>query len=127
MAKDPMANFEIPREMREFAEKSVEQAKKAFDGYIAAAHRAIGMFDSKAAETRGGAKQIGEKAMSFVERNIAASFEYAQKLVQAKDVEELMRLQTDYVKAQIQALTEQAKELGEATAKMAKDTVKPGA
>ena len=33
--------FEIPSEMRAFAEKSVEQAKQAFDGFISAAHQAV--------------------------------------------------------------------------------------
>ncbi|MBI4274024.1 MAG: phasin [Rhizobiales bacterium] len=123
--KDPMTNFEIPPEMRAFAEKSVEQAKKAFDGYIVAAQRAVGMFDHKSTEAQTGAREIGEKAMRFAERNINSSFEFAQKLVRATDVEELMRLQTDYVKAQMQVLTDQAKELGEATARMSQSTIKP--
>jgi len=33
MAKDPMSSFEIPSEMRNLAEQSVEQARKAFDVY----------------------------------------------------------------------------------------------
>ncbi len=119
--KNPMTSFEIPAEMRAFAEKSVEQAKQAFDGYIAAAQRAVSMFDSKAVETQMGTKEIGEKAMRFAGRNMTSSFEFAQNLVRAKDVEELMRLQTEYVKAQMQAFSDQAKELGEATARMAKD------
>ena len=52
----------------------------------------------------------------------SASFEFAQKLVQARDVEEVVRLQTDYLKAQIQALNEQTKELADAAARVAKET-----
>ncbi len=37
MANTP--NSEIPTEMRDFAEKSVEQARKAFDSFIGAARR----------------------------------------------------------------------------------------
>ncbi|HKH35041.1 MAG TPA: phasin, partial [Beijerinckiaceae bacterium] len=36
MAEPKMA-YEVPPEMREFAEKSVEQARKAIDGFIGAA------------------------------------------------------------------------------------------
>lgn len=121
--KDPMMSFEIPAEMRAFAEKSMEQAKQTFDNYIAAAQRAVSMFDGKASETQAGAKEIGEKAMRFAERNMTASFEFAQNLLRANDVEELVRLQSNYVKSQMQAFSDQAKELGEATARMAKEAV----
>jgi len=33
--------FEVPPEMRDFAEKSVEQARQAFDGFISAAQQAM--------------------------------------------------------------------------------------
>ena len=34
-------NFEVPPDMRAFAEKSVEQARVAFDSFISAAQRAV--------------------------------------------------------------------------------------
>ena len=45
--------------------------------------------------------------MSFAERNVAASFEFAQRLMQAKDAKEVTELQAEYIKSQIAALTEQ--------------------
>ena len=33
--------FEIPQDMRVFAEKSVAQARQAFDGFMSAAHQAV--------------------------------------------------------------------------------------
>ena len=42
MAKDPFEQFAIPNEMRAFAEQSVAQARKAFDGFIQAANQADG-------------------------------------------------------------------------------------
>ena len=44
--------------------------------------------------------------MTFAEHNIATSFELAQRLVRAKDVEEVLKLQADYIKTQMQALTD---------------------
>jgi hypothetical protein len=73
---------------------------------------------------RSGAKDVGEKAMTFAQRNIMASFEFAQKLVRAKDVQEMMKLQTDYIQSQMQTLGEQAKELQNAS-KAAMDSGKP--
>ena len=68
---------------------------------------------------RTGAKDVGEMAIGFTKRNIDKSFEFAEKLVHAKDAQELTALHTDYVKTQIAALTDQAKELSKQTAKLA--------
>jgi phasin len=122
MARNPTEQFEIPPEMRAFAEKSVEQARQAFEGFVSAAHRTMSQFEGQAESARQGAKDIGEKAMNFAQQNIISSFEFAQKLVRSKDVEEMLKLQADYIKSQMQVLAEQAKELGESTGKMAKDT-----
>ena len=50
--------FEIPSEMRAFAEKSVEQAKQAFDGFISAAHQAVSAMEGQAETARKGAAQV---------------------------------------------------------------------
>jgi phasin len=121
----PPEHFEIPHDMRAFAEKSVEQAKQAFDGFISAAHQAVNAFEGQAESARKGARHVAEKAMSFAERNVANSFEFAQQLVRAKDIQELMRLQADFIRNQMQILTEQAKELGESASAAAKDATTP--
>ena len=79
MAKEASANLEIPAEMRAFAEKSVEQAKQAFDTFISAAQQAVNTAANQAASARTGAKEANELAMRFAERNVASSFEFAQR------------------------------------------------
>jgi phasin len=129
MAKNTDKNsdkqFEIPPELRAFTEKSVEQAKQALDGFMSAAHRTVSTLEDQAETTRKGAKNLGEKAVTFAEQNIASSFAFAQNLVRAKDVEGMLKLQADYIKAQMQTLAEQARALGDHTGKMAKDAAKP--
>jgi phasin len=117
--------FEIPSEIRTFAEKSVEQARQAFDGFISAAHHAVSAFEGQAETARKGAKDVTQKAMGFAEQNIANSFDLAQRLVQAKDMQEVLKLQADFVKNQMQVLTEQARELGERTSEAAREAAKP--
>jgi phasin len=117
--------FELPTDMKAFAEKSVEQARQAFDGFISAAHQAVSTLEGQTETARQSAKDVSAKAMTFAQKNVASSFEFMQKLVQAKDFQEVLKLQTDYVKTQMQVLTEQAKELGESTAKAAKDATTP--
>jgi phasin len=125
MARNPSENFEIPPEMRAFAEKSFEQARQAFDSFLSAASHTVSTLEGQAETARKGARDVGEKAISFAEQNIANAFEHAQKLVRAKDVDEVLKLQADYIRAQMGALSEQAKELGESTGKAAKDTTAP--
>jgi phasin len=122
MAKDGSSNFEIPAEMRAFAEKSVAQAKLAFDSFISAAQQAVNTAETHAATTRVGAKEAGDLAMQFAERNVASSFDFAQRLLQAKDPQEVAKLHAEYVKSQVTTLTEQAKELSKQAAKIAGQT-----
>ena len=118
-------HFEIPHDMRAFAEKSVEQAKQAFDGFISAAQQAVSAFEGHAVSARKGARTVAEKAMSFAEQNVAKSFELAQQLVRAKDVQEVLKLQGDFIRTQMQLLSEQARELGESAGQAAKDVASP--
>ncbi|MEJ2626590.1 MAG: phasin family protein [Pseudolabrys sp.] len=118
MANENGMNFEIPAEMRAMAEKSVEQARQAFDTFAAAAKHAVDTAENQAKGAQAGAKEASELAMQFAERNIASSFEFAQKLVHAKDAQEVMQLQTEYTKNQMATLSEQAKELGQKATKI---------
>jgi len=103
--------------MLALAEKSVEQARQAFDIFISAAQHAVSTAENQAASVQAGAKEVGELAMGFAERNITSSFEFAQRLLQAKEPKDVMALHAEYVSSQIAALTEQGKELGERVAK----------
>ena len=125
MAKEPFEQFGMPKEIRAFVEQSVTQAKHAFDGFIQAANQAMGQFEGQAQAARGGANEIAHKSMAYAEQNMAATFEFAEKLMQAKDATEVMRLQSDYLGRQMQALSTQVQELGQSAAKMMVDAGKP--
>ena len=116
--------FQVPPEMRALAEKSVEQAKQAIEGFMTAAHNTVSVIEGQAETARKGAKDVGHKAMGFAERNIASSFDFAQKLVRAKDMQEMLELQASYIRNQMQVLAEQAKELGQSASKVATDPSK---
>ncbi|HEY2530050.1 MAG TPA: phasin family protein [Xanthobacteraceae bacterium] len=116
MAKDPSFEpFKIPSEMRAIAEQSVTQARKAFDSFIQAASRAVGQ---QAQAARSGATEIAHKSMEYAEQNVAATFDFAENLMRAKDVAEVMGLQSQYLSRQMQALSAQVQEVGQSAAKM---------
>ncbi len=125
MAKDPFEQFAIPNEMRAFAEQSVAQARKAFDGFIEAANKAVGQLQGHAKAAQSNATELAHKSMTYAEQNVAATFEFAQKLMRAKDAAEVMALQSEYVSRQMQALSTQAQELGQSAAKIVVEAAKP--
>jgi phasin len=122
MADNSGQRFEIPVEMRKFAETSVQQARQAFDSFIATATQAVNAFEGQAAALRQGSDDVRRRAMAFAEQNVDASFDFAQRLVQAANVEEVLRLQTEFVQTQMRTLAEQAKELGETASRTAAQT-----
>jgi phasin len=125
MAKDPFEQFQIPTEMRAFAEQSMAQARKAFDGFIQAANQAVGQMQGRAQAAHSSASEIAQKSMSYAEKNVAATFDFAQKLMQAKDGTEVMSLQSEFLSRQMQSLSTQVQDLGQSAAKIVVDSTKP--
>jgi phasin len=119
MPKDTAPNFEVPAEMRAFAEQSVEQAKLAFDKFMSAANDALHTMEGQAKTAQAGAKDVRSKAMSYAEDNVNSAFEFAQRVVRAKDVNDLMQIQAEFVKEQMQTMSDQAKAIGETATKHA--------
>ena len=84
-------------------------------GFIGAAQKA-----TDAAETfPSSAKDAMAKALSFAENNVNAAFDLAQKRVRAKNMNEVLALQSEFAKSQMAAMQTQAKELGA----VAQDTI----
>ena len=125
MAKDPFEQFAVPNELRSFAEQSVTQARKAFEGFIQAANQAVGQIHGQAQAAHSSASEIAQKSMDYAEQNVAATFDFAQKLMHAKDPGEVMRLQQEYIARQMQTISSQTQELGQSAAKIVMDAAKP--
>jgi phasin len=117
--------FEIPKEMRSMAEASFDQARKAFEHFLASAQHATSAIEDKGATVRAGAKDVSAKAISFAEKNVAASLDYAEQVLHAKDLGEVMRVHSTYVQAQMKALAEQASEMGQIMTQAAMEAAKP--
>ena len=125
MSEEGRDRFEIPKEIRSMAEASLEQARKTFEKFVSGAQATAGTIEEKREAVRAGAKDIGTKAMSYAEKNVQASLDYAQSLLRAKDLTEIMRLHSEYVQSQMRSLAEQASEMGQIVSKAAMDAAKP--
>ena len=110
MSSNPQ--FEVPVDLREFAQKSVEQARKAFEGFVSVAQKTADAVDSAGANMRANAKTVSSKTLGYAEQNVNAAFDFAHRLVQAKDPQEALALQSEFLKTQLANLQAQAKEIG---------------
>ena len=59
--------YEIPTEIRDLTAKSVEEARKAFESFIEAAHKATAQAEGTANALQSSAKDVSAKALSFTE------------------------------------------------------------
>ena len=125
MSSDGRDPFAIPNEMRSMAEASFEQARRAFEQFLSSAHAGAGSLEQRGEAVRSSAKEIREKAVSYAQKNVQISLDYAQSLLKAKDLTELMRLHGEYVTGQMRSLSEQASEMGQLVGRAAMDAAKP--
>jgi phasin len=100
----------------------VEQARKAMDGFIGAAQKTVDTFEGSANTMQASAKDMTRKTFTYAEQNIAAAFEFAQKMVRAKDMQEAMQAQAEYVRSQFEAMQAQMRELGSSAQTAMKQT-----
>ncbi|MES0809753.1 phasin [Roseibium sp. SCPC15] len=123
MSKDN-TGFEVPEQMRDFAEKSVDQARKAFDDFMGATHKAVTNVEDSANAVQAGAADANKKALNYAEEHVNAAFKFAQELVKADNVEDMMKLQQNYLRGQMEALGEQAREFSNSATKAVQDVAK---
>jgi phasin len=109
--------LEVPAELRELAEKTIEQAEKAFGMFFDAASKSMSSVPGPGAE-------ISKQALSFTEQNMKAAFEHARKLVHATDLQEAMRIQSDFLRSQFTNAGEHMRDITGAVMSSAKDATK---
>jgi len=127
MATNTTPNYEIPTEMRDFAEKSVEQARKAIDGFMSVAQKTVDTFEGSTNTLQATATDATRKTFSYAEQNLSAAFDLAQRMVRAKDPQEAMQIQAEFVRSQFQAMQTQMKEFGSmAQSAMQQGSKQPG-
>jgi phasin len=125
MSENGPDRFEIPNDMRSMADASFDQARKAFEKFLTGAQATAGSLEERGATVRAGAKDITAKAMTYAEKNVQASLDYAQSLLHAKDLTQVMRLHAEFVQSQMRSLAEQASEMGQIVGRAAMDAAKP--
>src|SRR5215469_1652031 len=96
--------LEVPAELRDLAEKTIEQAEKAFSLFFDAASKSM-------TAVPGAGTEVSKQALSFTEQNMKAAFEHARKLVHATDLQEAMRIQSEFLRTQFTNAGEHMREI----------------
>jgi phasin len=106
--------FEVPAELRNLAERTIEQAEKAFDMFFEAANRSMASLAYPGAE-------VSREALSLTEQNMRFAFETARKLAQATDLQEAMQIQSEFMRGQITNAGEKMKQIADGIVSTTKD------
>src|SRR5215212_1750878 len=93
-------NFQVPEEMRTMAERSVTQTRQALESFLQAAWPTSESLEQTTDKVQAGTKDMAQKTLSTVEQNLRASLDYAQRLVRAKDLQEITQIQSEFARTQ---------------------------
>jgi phasin len=129
MTNDPFSAsiipFEVPEQMRAFAEKGVSQARDNYARFKDAAETHNGTIEAVFTSASKGASAYSAKLMEFMKANTTSTLDFAQELIGVKSPAEALEVWTNHTKRQFETFTAQAKELGELSQKVAAETVEP--
>jgi phasin len=117
--------FEVPEQMRAFAEKGVSQARDNYAKFKDVAEAHNGTIEAVFSTVSKGASDYSAKLMEIMKANTTATLDFAQALIAVKSPSEAMELWSSHAKKQFEAFTANTKDLAELTKKVATETAEP--
>jgi hypothetical protein len=111
MAQPPP--FEIPQQLRDLTEKNLEHARTTYGQFMDAMTQAMGVWTNAtpASAMTSGFKVVQDRAVKFAKQNADACFNLASELANAKDLTDVLSIQSRHAQTQLQSYALQAQEL----------------
>lgn len=128
MSTDPFSTvvpFQVPEQVRAFAENGVSQARDGYQKFKAAAETNNEAIEAAYSSAAKGASDLTAKLVDIAKSNTATAFDFAQSLIGVKTLPEAFELLNAHARSQFETLTAQSKDLAEFTQKVATETVEP--
>ncbi|MEP5623207.1 MAG: phasin family protein, partial [Hyphomicrobiales bacterium] len=94
------------------------------DDFMGATQKAVDNVEGSANAVQAGAADVNKQALGYAEEHVNAAFEFAQKLFKSGNVEDMLALQQDYLRKQMETLGEQTREFSNSATKAAQDAAK---
>lgn len=123
--KVDLAKIEVPAAVREIAEKSVQNAREAYEKLKTSAEETTDLLEDTYATASKGVAEYNTVALESLRANVNATFDYFAAILGAKSVAEAVELSTSHLRKQFDVLSSQAKELSVLAQKVATETVEP--
>ena len=125
LPKFELPKFEVPAAFREIAESSVAQAKDTYEKVTAATEEATDLMQDTYITCFKGAFDYNLKVIEAGRANANAAFDFASALVGVKSPSELAELTMAHLRKQLEAISEQTRDLTAASQKLAAEVVEP--
>jgi len=125
MTKFEMPKMEVPAAFREFAERSVTQARDGYERMKAAAEDATDILEDTYASVSKGTTDYAMKTLEIARANTNAAFDFAGQLLTVKSLSEAVELTSTHTRKQLDAFIEQGKELTALSQRVASESAEP--
>jgi phasin len=115
--------FEIPQQLRQLAEMNIEQARMAYGQFMDAMAQAMSAWSSASANAMtSGFQAVQERSIQFAKENAEAGFALASELAKAKNLQDVLKLQSSFAQKQMESYARQAQDLGRLMAEATRNT-----
>jgi phasin len=116
---------EIQQSFRTALEKGVVESRAAFAKAKSAADETANAFEVSFAAAKDGALAINAKALEAMRANADANFDFWKAMFSVKSLPDLITLQTEFARKQVETITSQTKDFGAMAQKAMADAVEP--
>jgi hypothetical protein len=105
--------LEVPAELRQLVERTVDQAEMAYALFFDAARRSTAATDISTLV-------LSKQVLAFSEESLKTGFEHARKVATTASIQEVATAQSELVKSQIAGAEHHIRELARATGSKAR-------
>jgi phasin len=116
---------DVQRSFRTALERSVAESRAAFAKAKTVADEAASACEVSFAAAKDGALAINAKGFEALRANADANFDFLRAVWAARSLTDVIALQTEFVRKQVETFTSQTKDLGALTQKAVVDAVEP--
>src|SRR3954465_12570060 len=117
--------FEVPEQVRAFAERGVSQARDTYARFKDVAETQNGTMEAVFTRGSKGASEYSAKLMEMMKANTSANLDFAQQVLGVRSPSDAMEMWTSHVRKQYETFTAQARELAELGQRVTSQTLEP--
>ena len=124
-AMKPPAAMEMPKGVRDAASKGIDQSLAAYNHIKSVTETTAQSVEASYTAAVKGSAELSAKAMAAMQANAHAAFDFMSALSSTKSLPDALKLQSEFMQKQSQALIAQGKEMAELAKKIAADSSEP--